>query len=221
VNTVISEQLPATLQLALVGFALAILLGTFLGTASSWRQGGLLSHASSITAGLATALPVAFTGILALLMLRLLLIWQPGLDPSNFLRFLLPALVLGIASGGAIARVVHAGLLESLSQPYMLAVRARGIRGFQRLFWHAFKPVLPLIFSMSSLQAAFLLSGTVITETVFSRPGLGRLLVSSILNGDYPIVQGIVALAALLYTLSHLLSDLLSWLVDPRLRRTA
>jgi peptide/nickel transport system permease protein len=111
-------------------------------------------------------------------------------------------------------------MLDSLSQPYMLAARARGIQGFRRLFWHALKPALPPIFSMSALQAAFLLSGTVITETVFSRPGLGRLLVSSILNGDFPIVQGIVALAALLYTLSHLLSDLLSLLVDPRLRRT-
>jgi peptide/nickel transport system permease protein len=220
VKTVIAEQLPATLQLALGGFVIAILLGIILGAASSWRHGGLLSRASTIMSGLTTALPVAFTGILALLVLRVLLIWKPGFVPSSFLRFVLPALVLGLASGGAIARVVHAGMLDSLNQPYMLAARARGIQDFQRLFWHALKPVLPPIFSMSALQAAFLLSGTVITETVFSRPGLGRLLVSSILNGDFPIVQGIVALAALLYTLSHLLSDLLSLVVDPRLRRS-
>ncbi len=133
--------------------------------------------------------------------------------------FLFLLRVLGFASSGPIARVIHSGLSESLRSPYILAAQARGIqRGF-RLLRHALRPSLAPVISLIALEAAFLFSGTVVTETVFSRPGLGRLLVKSILEGDYPITLGLVALAAILYTISHVLADLLTLIIDPRLQR--
>jgi ABC-type dipeptide/oligopeptide/nickel transport system permease component len=109
-------------------------------------------------------------------------------------------------------------LEDNRDAPYLLAARARGVRHGPRLVWHALRPVLPLAISFLALEAALLLGGTVVTETVFARPGLGRLLVSSILIGDFPVVQGLVLLAAVIYTLTHVVADSLSAIIDPRLR---
>jgi ABC-type dipeptide/oligopeptide/nickel transport system permease component len=100
----------------------------------------------------------------------------------------------------------------------MLAARARGLRRGPRLLWHALRPALPPVVSLIAIEAAFLFGGTVVTETVFSRPGLGRLLVGSILQGDFPVAQGLVVLSALVYTLSHVVADTLGLVLDPRLR---
>lgn len=218
VTSVISQQLPATLELASLGLLLAISFGLALGVLAACRERRPEGRASDSLAGLATALPVAFTGILALLLSSILRDVLPVQAWTATRRLLLPALVLGFASSGAIARVVQAGLRESLRAPYILAARARGLTS-ARLLWHALRPALPPAVSLSALEAAYLFGGTVVTETVFSRPGLGRLLVNSILQGDYPVAQGIVVLAALLYTLSQVLADAAAFVLDPRLRR--
>jgi ABC-type dipeptide/oligopeptide/nickel transport system permease component len=100
----------------------------------------------------------------------------------------------------------------------MLALRARGIARGPRWLWHALRPALPLALSFLSLEVALLMSGTVVTETLFARPGLGRLLVGAILSGDFPVVQGLVLLTASIYTIAHALAEGLSGLIDPRLR---
>jgi peptide/nickel transport system permease protein len=218
VLNVIAEQAPSTIELASLGLLVAVALGLVLGVLGAWYERKPLGRAVSSLAGLATALPVAFTGIVALL----LFMDVPGGPGSPvwtaFRRLLLPALVLGYASSGAIARVVQAGLGESLRSPFILAARARGVHRPLRLLWHALRPALPPAVSLSALEAAFLFGGTVVTETVFSRPGLGRLLVVSILQGDFPIAQGLVVLAALVYTASHVAADLVAAAIDPRLR---
>lgn len=218
VGTVIAQQLPATVQLASLGMLLAIGFGLAFGVLAAWGERRLAGRASDSLAGLATALPVAFTGILAVLLSRLLRDALPAEAWTVMRRLLLPALVLGFASSGAIARVVQAGLRESLRAPYIIAARARGLTS-ARLLWHALRPSLPPAISLSALEAAYLFGGTVVTETVFSRPGLGRLLVGSILQGDYPVAQGIVVLAALLYTFTQVLADAAALLLDPRFRR--
>jgi len=218
VHTIILEQLPSTVELALTALIIASLLGIILGTIAAWKRNSFSATTAESISGLATALPVAFTGILGIWLVTLFL--QSFLGKSGLIRIkdlVLPAFVLGFSSSGAIARVVQAGLEESIQKPYMLAARARGVSGGFRLFWHALRPALPPVISLGALQAAFLFGGTVVTETVFSRPGLGRLLISSILQGDYPIAQGIVILAALLYTTSHHLADIVALLIDPRL----
>ena len=221
VSQEIFAQLPSTLELAFSGLLIAITLGFALGILSAWKEDHVTGKLASVVTGIATGFPIAFTGVLALYAVRTSYQFLPIGSLSPIQHLALPALVLGFASAGGIARVVHAGLRESMRKPYMLAVQARGIqRGF-RFLWHALKPSLPPAVSMSALEAAFLLSGTVITETVFARPGLGRLLIDSILDGDYPIVMGIVAIVAIFYTLSHIFADLISAAIDPRLRRHA
>jgi peptide/nickel transport system permease protein len=220
VSTVIAEQFSATAELALAGLLLAVLFGLAMGVPAAWKEHTLMGRITTTLAGLATALPVAFTGIIMLFLFRSSLRWGLTLRVTPIQRLLLPALVLGFSSSGAIARVVQAGLQESMKAPYILAAKARGVHGPFRLLWHALRPALPPAVSLSALEAAFLFAGTVVTETVFSRPGLGRLLVGSILQGDYPIAQGVVALAALIYTASHIIADILAIAIDPRLRRT-
>lgn len=219
VTAIILEQLPATFRLASLAFLIAVLIGIALGILSAWKGGAWEGEIADAASGLFTALPVSFTGILALFLLRLNSNWMSIIGPASPARLLLPALVLGIASSGAIARVIRASLSESLAAPYILAARARGLRRNARLLWHALRPALPPAISLSALEAAFLFGGTVVTETVFSRPGLGRLLVLSILQGDYPIAQGVVVLSAVFYTTSHVLADLIAFALDPRLRR--
>ena len=216
---VIAEQLGPTLQLAAAGLMAAIVIGLALGILSAWSRNRLAADGARMVSGLATGLPVALTGILALLLLSATPLGRlPGLGAGLTRGLLLPALVLGFASAGAIARAVHTELTRSRTEPYMTAAAARGIQDSPRLLWHALRPALPLVISLVALQAAFLCAGTVVTETVFSRPGIGRLLVSSILQGDYPVAQGLVVLAALIYTLSQVIADLLALAVDPRLR---
>lgn len=219
VSVVIAEQLPATFTLALTGLGFALLFGLGLGVTAAWKEHTAAGRLAARLAGLATALPVAFTGVISLLLYRYILQFFPSISIIASRHLLLPATVLGFSSAGAIARVVQAGLSESMRSPYMLAARARGIGRGVRLLWHALRPALPPATSLSALEAAYLFAGTVVTETVFSRPGLGRLLVSSILQGDYPIAQGVVALAALFYTASHIIADILAFLIDPRLRK--
>ena len=216
---VILQQLPSTLELAITALIIAIILGVALGIIAVWKKRTFLGPSSEGLSSLATALPVAFTGILALLLAQWLF-HATGVNLSS-IDILLPALVLGIASAGPIAKVAHGSLEESISSPYIMAARARGIKQDRRLLWHALRPALPTIITLIALEAAFLFAGTVVTETVFSRPGLGRLLIQSILQSDFPVVQGIVILAAIFYTISHVFADLIAWRLDPRLEEDA
>jgi peptide/nickel transport system permease protein len=167
---IIFEQLPSTIELALSALAIALFVGIFIGTIAAWKRGSLGGIMAESLSGLATALPVAFTGILGILFVSWLVRSLPGNPGILELKdLLLPACILGFASSGAIARVVQSGLEESIQKPYILAARARGISGGLRLFWHALRPALPPVISLTALQAAFLFGGTVITEMVFSR----------------------------------------------------
>ena len=213
VTQIIGEQVPYTAQLAAAGLCVALVLGLLLGLLASREDRQRRFPLAAGVAGLATALPVAFTGILAILAAI-----ASSAAPALLRGILLPSLVLGFASSGAIARLVQAELQETLSAPFMLAARARGLRRGPRLLWHALRPALPPVISLIAVEAAFLFGGTVVTESVFSRPGLGRLLVSSILQGDFPIAQGLVVLSAVVYSATHVLADVLGLALDPRLR---
>jgi len=213
VTQIISEQLPYTAALAALGLLIALIVGIAVGLLATREDRLRRFPFASGVAGLATALPVAFTGILAILAAI-----ASGAASTLLRGVLLPALVLGFASSGATARLIQAGMQDTLSAPFILAARARGIPYGPRLLWHALRPALPPVISLIAVEAAFLFAGTVVTESVFSRPGLGRLLVASILQGDYPIAQGLVVLSALVYTTTHVAADVLSFALDPRLR---
>ncbi|HET7009774.1 MAG TPA: ABC transporter permease [Anaerolineales bacterium] len=222
VVTTIAEQLPSTLALAAGAIVVSLLIGTSLGIVAGWRPETLLGRAADAISAMSTGIPVAVAGILALLAAAAAARVVPSvLFLTRAGNVALPAVTLGFATSGALARAVQAGLADSRSAPFIVAARARGIPPGWRLLWHALRPALPVAVSLAALQAAFLLSGTVVTETVFSRPGLGRLLVSSILQGDFPVVQGLVVLAAILYTTTQAIADGLAVILDPRLGETS
>lgn len=218
VTEIVAEQLPHTMALGASAFVVGLLLGAAVGIAAGWSRSRWAARSAEGVAVLSTSLPVAFTGLVAL--------WAAGRAPIDAMPLLsggppgllLPALVLGFASSGAIAKVIGAGLRDSLGASFVLAARARGLGRGRRLLWHALRPVLGTALSLAALEAAFLFGGTVITETIFARPGLGRLLVGSILQGDYPVAQGVVVLAALLYTATQIVGDFAVQLTDPRAR---
>jgi peptide/nickel transport system permease protein len=219
---VIGEQAWATVELALAGLVVAAVIGGLLGVAAGWTGNHPVGRLSAGLAGLATAVPVAVTGVLLLLAATWLSRARPEvLVATRSGNLALPALALGLASAGALARVLQSGLEESRQAPFLLAARARGVGGGARLVWHALRPALPLAISFVALEASLLLGGTVVTETVFARPGLGRLLVTSILGGDFPVVQGLVLLGATVYTLTHVAAETVSARIDPRLHASA
>jgi ABC-type dipeptide/oligopeptide/nickel transport system permease component len=216
VSDIVREQIPNSLALGGAALAIGILMGLVLGVGGGWVRHRWASRFAESLAVLSTALPVAFTGILALWLFGTLAGHAGAAAGFAGGGLLAPALVLGFASSGAIAKTLGAGLRENLTAPFLLAARAHGLGRGPRLLWHALRPSLATAISLVSLEAAFLFGGTVITETVFARPGLGRLLVGSILQGDYAVAQGIVVFAALLYTLTQVAGDLAAQWVDPR-----
>lgn len=208
VTELLSGQLQATVQLAALGMGIATMVGAPLGIAAAVSSPSLRSLATAL-ANLATSLPVSITGIAGLIVLS---------SAVGAQGLLLPAAVLGLAAAGPLARAVRAGLSDTLRSSFILAARARGLRSGGRLYWHALRPALPPAISLLALQAAFVFSGTVVTEVVFSRPGLGRTLVRSVLQGDFPVAQAIVGLAAVAYVASQLVADGIGWALDPRTR---
>lgn len=218
VTELIGSALPSTLRLAGSSLLIAIPVGAVLGGVAGWGSRPSVRRLAGTLASLATSLPVAATGVIGMLILaRLGTANSPAPQPGLWL----PAIVLGWAAAGPFARAVQAGLESTRHSPFILAARARGLRQNGRLIWHAARPTLPGIASLIAVEVAFLFAGTVVTETVFSRPGLGRILVRSILQGDFPIAQALVGLSALLYVATQVLADALARSADPRLRERA
>jgi peptide/nickel transport system permease protein len=219
---IVAEQVPSTVQLAVLALLLAIPAGIVLGVVAAWERKRAVGRLASVLAGLSTSLPVAFLGLILLAGFavgsrRLV----SGVLTEQVFHLVLPVCVLAIGAAGALGRVVEAGVCETLAAPFVLAARARGVRPWPRLLWHVLRPALPAIISLAALEATLFFTGTVVTETIFARPGLGRLLVTSILQADYPVAQGLIAIAAVLYTVSQVAADVLATAVDPRLRSTA
>ncbi len=173
-----------------------------------------IQSGSNFLIALSQSLPVAWTGLLGLWLITSLF----RLETPKLSSLLLPAFVVGFATAGPLAVVMRASVIAIGQEPYILAARARGLKPG----WPMWKQILPValvpVINLLALQAAFLFGGTVVTETVFARPGLGRLLVDSLLRKDFPVVQGLVLGIAALYLLFNLAADLTTAVLDPRLR---
>jgi peptide/nickel transport system permease protein len=223
VSRIIGEALPSTVALALAATFTALGVGTTLGTSAAfaqWRMARPRLDGLLMTLALAgSSTPVAFSGLLAILIFSLYLGWLPGSGTSGWQSLPLPAAVLGWASAGGLARLTRDQLLDLLDRPFITAARARGIPPRRLLWRHLARAALPQILALLALQLGFLLGGTVITESVFARQGLGRVAVDAVLSQDLPVVQGVVLLATLVYTLANLVADIAQWWLDPRLRK--
>jgi len=214
----ILEQLPSTIELALAAMLVAITLGTGLGTLAALNHNSWLDNACMAIAVAGVSVPIFWSGLLLILLFASTLHWLPATGQGSLKQLFMPAVVLGFASSGTIARLVRSSLLEVLYKEYITTARAKGLSERLILIRHALKNALIPVITVVGLQFGFLLGGAVVTETVFSRQGIGRLIVDAILWKDFPLVQGGVLLAAVTYTLVNLLVDISYAFADPRIR---
>lgn len=215
VRELIAEQWRSTAILAAVAFGWALLTGIPLGIVAARYRGRWPDRFATTFAVLGVAIPIFWSGLLLIYGLSNWLGWLPP-PAGTPASALLPGIALGFAAAGPIARVTRATLLDVLAQPYITAARARGLRWRAVLWRHAARNAAVPVLTVAGLQLGFLLGGAVVTESVFNRPGLGRLLVDGILWRDLPLVQGAALALALTYVLINLLVDLLAGWLDPR-----
>jgi peptide/nickel transport system permease protein len=214
----ILEQLPHTVQLAAAAMMVAVTIGTALGIAAALNRNTWVDTLCVTIAVAGASMPIFWSGVLLILLFSSLLHWLPATGQGSLKHLIMPAIVLGLASSGSIARLVRSSMLEVLGQQYITAARSKGLSECLVVCRHALKNALIPVITVIGLQFGYLLGGTVVTETVFSRQGLGWLVVDAILWKDFPIVQGTVLLAAAIYTLVNLLVDILYAFIDPRIR---
>ena len=214
----ILEVLPATVQLTLSALGLAIALGLALGVLAALAHRTWLDTAAMGVAILGVSMPVFYSSLLLLLLFSFTLGWFPATGQGGFDHLILPATALGLISSAVLARLVRSGMLGVLRQDYIVTARAKGLSRALVVWRHALRNALIPVITMLGLQLGALLGGAVVTETIFSRPGLGRLAVDAILNRDFPLVQGTVLVAAVVYVVVNLVVDIAYAAVDPRIR---
>jgi ABC-type dipeptide/oligopeptide/nickel transport system permease component len=212
------EQLPSTVALALTAMLLAVVVGIALGTLAAVYHSTWVDSVCMSLAVVGLSVPIFWSGILLITVFSALLHWLPATGQGSVVHLIMPAFVLGFASSGAIARLVRANMLETLAQDYIVTARAKGLPERVTLWRHAFQNALIPAITLIGLQFGFLLGGAVVTETVFSRQGIGRLVVDSILWKDFPLIQGAIVLSAIVYTVLNMVIDLSYVIIDPRLR---
>ncbi len=217
----ILDRLGSTLALSFGGILFAVLIGVTTGILAALKQGSWIDGFSRILAYAGVSLPLFWLGLLLILAFAFWLPWFPPAGSEGIRSLILPSLSLGLVSAGVIARLTRASLLEVLVQDYVRTAWAKGLPKRIVYLRHALRNALIPVLTMLGLQFGAMLAGAVVTETVFSRPGLGRLVVSAILWKDYPLVQGIVLFMATMYVVVNLGVDLLAAWLDPRIRDEA
>jgi ABC-type dipeptide/oligopeptide/nickel transport system permease component len=214
----ILEVLPSTIQLTVSALIIATILGVTLGILAAISHGSWLDTAVMAVAMLGISTPVFYSSLLLILLFSFTLAWLPATGQGGIERLIMPALALGVASAAVLARLVRSSMLEVLNQEYVTTARAKGLAPQLVVIRHALKNALIPAVTMLGLQLGALLGGAVVTETIFSRPGIGRLAVDAILNRDFPVVQGTVLFAACIYVLVNLAVDISYAVIDPRIR---
>src|SRR5207247_8953943 len=216
--TVVRGYIAATLELGLTAFFLAVLVAVPIGLLSAMRRNSVLDHTAMGLALIGQAAPTFFIGILFILLLALKADLFPTSGRGGWQNLVLPALTLGAFTMASIARLTRSAVLEVLRADYIRTARAKGLGEPLVVAKHTLKNASIPILTITALQFGTLLGGAVVTETVFSWPGLGRLAVQSIYNRHYPVVQCTVFLAAVMFIIINFVVDLLYGLLDPRAR---
>jgi ABC-type dipeptide/oligopeptide/nickel transport system permease component len=214
----IVERMPATAELALAAMAVAVLIALPLGIAAAVWRGTWVDHAAMTLSLVGISVPNFWLGPLMAIVFAVELGWLPVGGSGTLAHLVLPSVTLGAALAAILARMTRASLLEELSEPYVLAARAKGVSRTRAVLHHAFRNSLIPIVTILGLQFGVVLTGAVITETIFAWPGIGRLLIQSISFRDYPTVQGCVLLIAITYVGVNLITDLTYGFLDPRIR---
>lgn len=214
----IGERLPATVELAMAAMVVAVLIAIPLGIIAAVRAGTPIDHAATTLSLVGISMPNFWLGPLLAIVFSVTLGWLPVSGRGTPAHLVLPAITLGAPLAAVLARMTRASLLEELREPYVVAARARGVSWPRAVLRHAFRNSLIPIVTVLGLQFGAVLTGAVITETIFAWPGVGRLLIQSISFRDYPLVQGCILFIAVTYVSANLLVDVLYGFLDPRIR---
>ena len=212
------EQLPHTLQLATAAMVLAISLGVVVGVIAASYQNTWIDTFSTMFALIGVSMPIFWLGLMLIFVFALSLDWLPATGQGGLSRLVLPALALAWYVAGIIARLVRSSMLEVMRMEYIITAQAKGLSKQMVLYRHALRNTLIPVITVVGLQFGNLLAGTVVTETVFARQGLGRYMVQGILNKDFPVVQGAVLFTSMMYLVVNLLVDISYAAIDPRIR---
>jgi len=214
----IAARVPATLELAAASMALAIVFAIPLGIVSAVKAGSWVDHLTSTVALLGISIPGFWLGPLLAIAFSISLGWLPVSGRGTLAHLVLPAVTLGAPLGAVLARTTRASLLEELRAVYVLAARARGFSEARTVLRHAFRNSLIPVVTVLGLQFGVVLTGAVVTETIFAWPGVGRFLIQSITSRDYPAIQGCILFIAVVYVSMNLLVDLSYGWLDHRIR---
>jgi ABC-type dipeptide/oligopeptide/nickel transport system permease component len=218
VTTLILERIPATAELAFAAMAVAMVLAIPLGIAAAVWRATAVDQVAMTMALVGISVPNFWLGPLMAILFSVELGWLPVSGRGTWQHLVLPATTLGAALAAILARMTRASLLDELRELYVLAASARGASRLRVVLGHAFRNSLIPIVTIIGLQFGSVLTGTVITETIFAWPGIGRLLIQSIGFRDYPLVQGCILLIAVTYVAMNLLTDVAYGWLDPRIR---
>jgi peptide/nickel transport system permease protein len=218
VAQVIAERVPATIELALAAFLVAGLIAIPLGIIAALREGTAVDNASVLFSLLGVSIPNFWLGPLLIILFSIKLGWFPVSGRTGVASLVLPAITLGTAFAAILSRMTRASLLERLGEDYLTVARAKGLPEWKVILKHALRNALIPIITVMGLQIGALLSGAIITENVFSWPGIGTLLINAIEARDYPLVQGCILFITLSYVLVNLITDLFYGWADPRIR---
>jgi len=222
----LARRLPVTLTLGVMAIAVAILIGIPIGILSAVRQDGVLDFFARSAAILGLSIPAFVTAIVVILLPAIWWGWTPQVrftelskDPAaHLLQFVLPAIILGIASAAGLMRLTRGMLLEVLRQDYVRTAWAKGLRERVVVLKHSLKNAIIPVVTILGLQVAQIAGGAVIIEQIFGLPGMGQFLVEAIVQRDYPVIQGINLLVVVIIVSTNLLVDLAYAVIDPRIR---
>lgn len=228
VTAAIIERAEPTLLLTLYASFIAISIGIPTGVLAATRRGSPLDYGSMLVAMVGISMPTFWLGLNLIFIFGVTLRWLPvaGYTPfldspwGNFRYMIMPAVTLGIAQGALLARMTRSMMLEVLNEDYIRTARAKGLVSRKVIFGHALRNALVPLVTVIGLTFAVLISGAVVTEQVFSIPGVGQLLIRAVLRRDFPLIQGIVLVIALLYVVINLIVDVIYVYLDPRLHYT-
>jgi ABC-type dipeptide/oligopeptide/nickel transport system permease component len=215
---VVAEHYPATLELAAVALLICALIGIPAGVLAAHKRGERTDHTVAVLTLFGLSVPNFALGPVLILLFSVVLGWLPVSGRGGISHLILPAFTLGAALAAILTRMVRTSVIEELSADYVRTARAKGVSESGVLFRHALRNALIPILTILGLQFGSLLAGTIVTESIFSWPGIGQLAVQAIGARDYPLLQGCILLIAVSYVFVNLLTDLVYALVDPRVR---
>ena len=218
VSKLIGARLPITLTLGLTGLTIAILTAIPLGIIAAIREGSLVDRGIMMIAVIGQAMPSFWLGLTLIIFFGLKLQWFPISGVETWHGFVLPGIVLSFSAIPALMRLTRSGMVDALASDYIRTARAKGLSRAAIVLKHALRNAAMPVVAIAAVQLGFMLSGSIVIETVFSLPGVGYLGWEAIIKNDFPVVQSVVLFLATIFVLLTLLADLLNAALDPRLR---